>query len=158
MQPARTYLDANVISYLTARPSRDALTAVHQQLTHEWWARHRQAFDLHISELVLFEIRRGDRDAAEARLAFVRGLPVLHITSEARALAQRIFRATTLPDKAIRDALHMALATVNAMDFLLTWNCTHLANAVILKIVNGVCRDSGYEPPIVCTPEELLSP
>ena len=146
-----------MISYLTARPSRDALTLAHQQVTREWWQRHRQGFDLHISELVLFEVRRGDREAAEARLAFIRTLPVLHITSEARALAQRIFRATTLPDKAIRDALHMALAAVNGMDFLLTWNCTHLANAVILKIVNGVCRDSGYEPPIVCTPEELLS-
>jgi len=110
-----------------------------------------------VSELVLFEIGRGNRQAAESRLAFVEGLPVLRITREARDLAERIFRATTLPDKAASDALHMALATVNGMDFLATWNCTHLANGVILKFVNRVCRESGYEPPMVCTPEELLT-
>jgi hypothetical protein len=63
-----------------------------------------------------------------------------------------------LPDKAGADALHIAVAAVNAMDFLLTWNCTHLANGVVLKIVNAVCRDNGYEPPMVCTPEELMTP
>jgi len=130
----------------------------HQQLTREWWDRQRQGFDLHISELVVFEIGRGDANAARARLEFVRDLPVLRITAEARALADRIFRATTLPDKAASDALHVALAAVNGMDFLLTWNCTHIANGVVLKIVNVVCRDNGYEPPIVCTPEELLAP
>lgn len=152
-----TYLDSSVISYLSARPSRDIVTLAYQQLTREWWERHRQEFELRISELVLFEIGRGDRNAAAERLELVRGVPVLHITREARMLAQRIFRATTLPDKATSDALHVALAAVNGMDFLLTWNCTHLANAVILKLVNAVCRANGYEPPIVCTPGELLS-
>jgi predicted nucleic acid-binding protein len=152
---ASTYLDSNVISYLTAWPSRDVVSLAHQQLTREWWERERHAFDLHISELVLFEIGRGDPAAAKERLEFVRDLPVLRITPEARGLAERIFRGTTLPDKAAPDALHVALAAVNGMDFLLTWNCTHIANGVILKIVNAICRDSGYEPPIVCTPEEL---
>lgn len=155
---APTYLDSNVISYLTARPSRDVLTLGHQQVTREWWESQRHAFDLHVSELVLFEIGRGDMAAAESRLAFVRDLPILRITPEARSLADEIFRATTLPDKAAADALHIALAAVNGMDFLLTWNCTHIANGVVLKIVNAVCRGSGYEPPIVCTPEELLAP
>jgi predicted nucleic acid-binding protein len=155
---AATYFDSNVISYLTAWPSRDVVSLAHQQLTREWWDRHRQGFDLHISELVIFEIGRGDPTAAHARLEFVRDLPVLRITAEARTLADRIFRATTLPDKAASDALHLALAAVNGMDFLLTWNCTHIANGVVLKIVNTVCRENGYEPPIVCTPEELLAP
>lgn len=155
---AATYLDSNVISYLTARPSRDIVTLAHQQVTREWWDRHRHAFDLHISELVVFEIGRGDATAAQSRLEFVQNLPVLRIDREARALADRIFRATTLPDKAAADALHVALAAVNGMDFLLTWNCTHIANGVVLKIVNAVCRDLGYEPPIVLTPEELLAP
>jgi predicted nucleic acid-binding protein len=156
--PAATYLDSNVISYLTARPSRDVVSLAHQQLTREWWDRHRQGFELHISELVVYEIGRGDQGAAQSRLDFVRDLPVLRITPDARALADRIFRATTLPDKAASDALHVAIAAVNGMDFLLTWNCTHIANGVVLKIVNAVCRDNGYEPPIVCTPEELLAP
>jgi predicted nucleic acid-binding protein len=154
---SRAYLDSSVISYLTARPNRDVVTLAHQQLTHEWWERHRHGFELRISELVLLEIGRGDRRAAAERLEFVKGLPVLHITREARILAQRIFGATTLPDKAAADALHVALAAVNGIDFLLTWNCTHLANGVILKVVNAVCRESGYEPPMVLTPEELLT-
>lgn len=156
--PAPTYLDSNIISYLTARPSRDVVSLAHQQLTQEWWDRQRHGFELHVSELVMFEISRGDSSAAKSRLEFVRDLPVLWITAEARVRADRIFRATTLPDKAASDALHVAVAAVNGMDFLLTWNCTHIANGVILKIVNAVCRDNGYEPPIVCTPEELLAP
>jgi predicted nucleic acid-binding protein len=155
---ASAYLDSNVISYLTARPSRDVVTLAHQQLTREWWDKQRRKFELHISELVLFEIARGNAHAARARLDFVEELPVLRITDAARSLADKIFRATTLPDKAAPDALHVAVAAVNGMDFLLTWNCTQIANAFVLKTVNAVCRDSGYEPPIVCTPEELLAP
>jgi len=97
---APTYLDSNVISYLTAWPSRDIVSLAHQQLTREWWDRQRHGFELHISELVAFEIGRGDPTAAKSRLEFVRDLPVLRITTEARRLADRIFRATTLPDKA----------------------------------------------------------
>ena len=154
----RTYLDTSVISYITNRPSRDIVTLAHQQVTREWWERRRSGFDLHVSELVVYESSRGDAGAARARLDLIQGLPVLQITATARSLAERIFRATTLPDKAGADALHMALSAVNGMDFLLTWNCTHIANGVVLKIVNAVCRDNGYEPPLVCTPEELMTP
>jgi len=155
---ARTYLDTSVISYVTNWPSRDIVTLAHQQITRDWWQRHRANFDLHVSELVLYETGRGDPDAARARLELIADLPVLKINPAARSLAEKIFGATTLPDKAGADALHLAVSAVNAMDFLLTWNCTHLANAVVLKIVNTVCRDNGYEPPIVCTPEELMTP
>ena len=155
---AATYLDSNVISYLTARPSRDVVSLAHQQLTREWWERQRHGFELYVSELVMFEIARGNAAYAQSRLELVRKLPVLRITPDARLLSDRLFRATNLPDKAASDALHLALAAVSGMDFLLTWNCTHLANAVVLKLANAVCRDSGYEPPIVCTPEELLLP
>jgi hypothetical protein len=155
---ARTYLDTSVISYVTNWPSRDIVTLAHQQITRDWWLGHRGKFDLHVSELVVFEAGRGDAVAAKARLDLIHGLPVLQINDTARSLAERIFRSTTLPDKAAADALHIALAAVNGMDFLLTWNCTHIANGVVLKIVNAVCQDHGYEPPIVCTPEELMTP
>jgi predicted nucleic acid-binding protein len=155
---ARTYLDTSVISYVTNRPSRDIVTLAHQQLTRDWWQRHRHNFELQVSELVVYEAGRGDPEAAQARLDLIRGLPVLRIDDAARALAESIFGATTLPDKAAADALHIALAAVNGMDFLLTWNCTHIANGVVLKIVNAVCQDNGYDPPIVCTPEELMTP
>jgi predicted nucleic acid-binding protein len=153
----RTYLDTSVISYITNRPSRDIVTLAHQQVTREWWEGRRGRFDLHVSELVVYEAGRGDAEAARARLELIHGLPVLQITAAARSLAENIFRATTLPDKAGADALHIAVAAVNGMDFLLTWNCTHIANGVVLKVVNAVCQDNGYEPPIVCTPEELMT-
>ena len=85
-------------------------------------------------------------------------LRALGARQEARALADQIFNVTQLPDKAVSDALHLALSAVNGMDFLAKWNCTHIANAVVLKVVNRVCGDNGYEPPIVCTPEELVTP
>src|SRR6185295_2393734 len=110
-----TYLDTSVISYLTARPSRDVVSLAHQQLTIEWWNRHRHAFDLYVSELVIFEAGRGDPDAARARLDLIETLPLLPITPAARSLADRIFRATTLPDKAAPDALHVAVSAVNGM-------------------------------------------
>ena len=154
----RTYLDTSVISYITNRPSRDIVTLAHQQITREWWERRGSRFDLHVSELVVYEASRGDPEAARDRLDLIHGLPVLQVTAASRSLAESIFRATTLPDKAGADALHVAVAAVNGMDFLLTWNCTHIANGVVLKIVNAVCQDHGYEPPIVCTPEELMTP
>jgi hypothetical protein len=156
--PARTYLDTSVISYVTNWLSRDIVTLAHQQITRDWWQTHRGKFDLHVSELVVFEAGRGDAAAAQARLDLIQGLPVLQINAAARSLAESIFRSTTLPDKATADALHIALAAVNGMDFLVTWNCAHIANGVVLKIVNAVCRENGYDPPIVCTPEELMTP
>ena len=152
-----TYLDTSVIGHVTSRLSRDVVTLAHQQVTREWWHGRRHEFDLYVSELVVYEAGRGDPMAAKERLDLIRELPVLRINDAARFLAERIFRATTLPDKAASDALHLALAAVNGMDFLLTWNCTHIANGVVLKVVNAVCRDNGYDPPIVCTPEELMT-
>jgi hypothetical protein len=123
----------------------------------EWWTSHRHHFTLYVSELVWFEASRGNPDAAQARLSLVADLPVIKIDDAARSLAQHILKATALPEKAAADALHLALSAINGMDFLVTWNCTHLANAVVLRSVNAVCRDHGYEPPIVCTPEELMT-
>jgi predicted nucleic acid-binding protein len=151
------YLDTNIVGYVASRPSRDVVTLAHQQITREWWNGRRNHFDLHVSELVLFEAGRGDESAARERLDLLRGLPVLRIDASARALADKIFRATLLPDKAAADALHLALSAVNGMDYLVTWNCTHLANGAVLKVVNRVCVDNNYEPPIVCTPEELMT-
>lgn len=147
-----TYLDSNVISYLRARPSRDVVNLAHQQVTQEWWERHRRGFNLYVSELVLYEISRGDVAAAESRLDLVRGFPVLRITGEARTLADRIFGATRLPDKAAPDALHVALAAVNGMDFLLTWNCTHIANGVVLKVGTSFVAIAGMSRPSYVLP------
>jgi hypothetical protein len=156
MKP-RVYLETTIPSYLTAWPSRDLVRAAHQQITREWWDRRRGQFELFISQVVVRECQAGDPDAAAQRLDVLRDLPLLEQTEEATALAQALLEQVPLPDRAAVDALHIAVATVHGMDYLLTWNCTHIANAALRDPIESVCRASGYEPPAICTPEELLS-
>lgn len=153
MRP-RVYLETSVLSYLTALPSRDLIRAAHQQITVEWWAA-RQAFDLFVSQPVLDEIAAGDPTAAARRLAAIEGVEVLSATLEAERLAIALLNAAALPRKAAIDAAHVAIAAVHGMSFLLTWNCTHIANAQMRPHIEHVCRENGAAPPIICTPEEL---
>lgn len=145
-----------MISYLTARPSRDEIAAAHQRLTRDWWEYRRARFDIYVSELVVQEASRGDAIAARARLEAVAGYPVLRVEGVARGLADLLLREAVLPAKAAADALHIAVAAVTGMNFLVTWNCTHIANGFVRQSVNTLCRDAGYEPPIICTPQELM--
>lgn len=155
MKP-RVYLETTIPSYLTAWPSRDLVRAAHQQTTCEWWDQCRGAFELFISQLVLRECQAGDPDEAAQRLEVLRDLPLLELTEEATALAQALREQVPLPERAAADALHIATAVVNGMDYLLTWNCTHIANAVLRSRIEAVCREQGFESPVICTPEELL--
>ena len=152
----KVYLETSVVSYLTAQISRDLITAAHQQLTQEWWTTRRPHFDIFISELVLVEAAGGDNAAAERRLDVVKEIPVLELTEEAKTLAQQLMSNVPLPEKAAVDAFHIAVATVHGMDYLLTWNCTHIANATLARKVSNVCERYGYEPPILCVPEVLM--
>jgi predicted nucleic acid-binding protein len=126
----RIYLETSVVSYLAARPSRDMVIAAHQQLTRDWWDR-RFEFELFVADPVLEEASRGDLEAAQRRLAFLEGIPVLTAHPDALGLARSFLAEAALPSNAAIDALHVALAAVHGMDFLLTWNCTHIANARI---------------------------
>ena len=101
------------------------------------------------------EARRGDPEMAQARLWFLEGIPSLEVRPEALALAQMLLGRRPLPEKAAADALHIAVATINGVEFLLTWNCKHIANAEMRPLIERVCRQQGYEPPVLCTPEEL---
>ena len=132
------------------------VTAARQQLTHEWWARRRSAFDVYISELVVAEAAAGDRDAAERRAQLLQGLPLLNISAEVTALARILVQAARLPPRAGADALHIALAACHGIDYLLTWNSAHIANAELRPKVERACREAGYEPPVLCTPDELM--
>jgi hypothetical protein len=87
----------------------------------------------------------------------LRDLALLEQTEEATDLAQMFVENVPLPERAAVDALHIAIATVHGMDYLLTWNCTHIANATLRGLIESVCRANGYEPPVICTPEELIS-
>lgn len=153
MRP-RVYLETTIPSYLTAWPSRDLVRAAHQQLTREWWSR-RHLFEIFISQLVVRECQAGDPEAAAARLAALEGLPLLEQDAEVGSLARALLDRVPLPARAEADALHIATAALHGMDYLLTWNCTHIANAALRGRIEAICRDSGLEPPAICTPEEL---
>ncbi len=153
---ARLYLETTVPSYLTAWPSRDLIRASHQQITREWWERRRNDFDVFISQLVLDEAAAGDAEAARERLRALADFRLLDLTEEVGALATHLVNSLALPAKAVTDAAHIALAAVHGMHFLLTWNCTHIANAEMSVAIGGCCRDHGLVAPVICTPEELM--
>ena len=102
------------------------------------------------------EIGAGDPTAAAERLAFVKEIPILDVATEAESLGEALLRGIPLPTKAAVDALHIAIAVVNGLDYLLTWNCKHIANATLRSRIQTLCGAFGYDPPQICTPEELL--
>jgi len=144
-----------MVSYLVGRLSRDVIVLGNQELTREWWLNRRENYELFVSEVVIREAMLGNQSVAQQRLEIIGALPVLRVTVEAERLAPLLLRAAGLAANAKTDALHIAVATVHGMDFLLTWNCTHIANAATRRAVESQCRSSGYEPPVICTPQEL---
>jgi hypothetical protein len=150
------YLETTFISYLVARPSRDLLVAGHQQVTQEWWANRRSEFECFVSQVVIDESSAGDPNEAEKRMAIIANLAALNLTTETEMLTQAILSSGVLPVQAARDAAHVAVATVHGVDYLLTWNCKHLANAQIMRRIEVICTKLGYRMPLICTPEELM--
>ncbi len=150
----KAYIETSIISYLTAWPSRDLVRAAHQQVTRDWWVT-RDSFDLFASQFVIDEAAAGDESAAASRLAVLQEAALLDITEDVILLAENLIAGNGLPQKARVDAIHVALATVHGMDYLLTWNCKHIANASLRGKIEDLCRAAGFEPPIICTPLEL---
>lgn len=154
---AKVYIETTVVSYLVAEPTEDVVQSAHQQVTREWWAR-RSLFDLFVSGVVLYEARRGDPTASARRLEALQGIPRLAASRRVAPLAKALLHRGALPTTARVDAVHVAIAAENGVDYLLTWNLRHLANATIRGKIEDACRKAGLRPPIICTPEELLEP
>lgn len=154
MKP-KVYLESSFISYLTSRKSRDLVTASNQQISWKWWNRRRFGFDLYVSELVLLEIGAGDPKLAQSRLRLAYQAARLKITPECSILADKLLLEGGLPTKAQRDALHIAAAAVHEMDYLLTWNCRHISNAILLPRFQSIMTSWGYVTPTICTPTQL---
>ena len=152
----RVYLETSVVSYRAARPSRDVVVAGHQRTTLEWW-RARNRFEMVISQIVLDEAGAGGPELAQQRLSLLRDLPILDVTESAVALAESLVETAIIPRIAAEDALHVSLAITHGVDYLVTWNCRHIANAVIRPRIERAARDAGLLPTIICTPEELLN-
>src|SRR5882672_1070679 len=150
------YLETTFISYLVARDTSDVVRQAQQQITRQWWTDCRSHFEIFSSQFVIDESSAGDPSAAAERLAILAAIDLLAITPDADPLAQRLLSAGALPSKARLDALHIAVAAVNGMQYLLTWNCRHFANAALRPTIEDACSAAGFQPPIICTPYELL--
>jgi len=153
--PPTVYLETTIVSYLAASPSTNLIVAGNQAVTRGWWAR-RDRYRLVISALVLQEAEKGDPQVARERLALLEGIAAIDISDAAESLAAELLEKGPMPSKAAEDALHVATAAANGIDYLLTWNCRHLANATTRPKMEHLVRQSGYEPPIICTPQELI--
>jgi len=151
----KIYVETSVISYLTARPSKTIIGAAHQQLTLAWWEK-RGHYELMVSEVVLRECGAGASESAARRLEVVRDLPLLLITEQAIKIAEDLIKQKIVPLKAIEDALHIAIATTHGVDYLVTWNCRHIANPEIQRGIASYLEQIGTVLPFICTPEELL--
>ena len=150
------YIETSVISYYTAKPNRDLVIAGRQEITREKWHKILSYFEPYISALVIQEAEQGDQHAAKERLAAISSLPVLSINELAEEIASILIKDGPIPHKNPEDALHIAIAAVNGMNYLLTWNFTHINNAQIKSKIISIIEHHGYKCPIICSPEELL--
>ena len=153
---ATVYIETSIIGYMTARSSDAIIFLARQQLTRQWWTDQRTKLDLVTSQLVIDEAGSGDPTAAQERLALLDDVPLLDIQHpDVQMLADKLIANHLLPEKAAADARHVAVSTVFGVEYLLTWNCKHIANAETLPRIYRLLRDSGFEPPLVVTPEEF---
>jgi predicted nucleic acid-binding protein len=150
------YIETSIIGYLTARPSNNLILMANLEATREWWDTRRDQFMLYISQVVLDEVARGNTEIATKRLEIVRDFPLLEVSEAVQNLAAQFLAKSSLPPKAADDALHIAAATIYGLDYLLTWNCKHIANAQIQKKLAQISLNAGYELPTLCTPYELM--
>ncbi len=150
------YIETTIVGHLAGRLLADPIVSVRQQLTRVWWQNHAERYQLFISQLVLEECSAGDLSAAQERLEVLTNLELLDGTPATDSLAAALIASNAIPATEPRDAFHIAIAATNGVKYLLTWNFKHIANATLRKRIEGVCRDSGFEPPTICTPDELL--
>lgn len=154
--PPTVYIETTVIGHLTTRFPKDPIVAGQMLATRKWWDESRHRFTLLTSEFVRAEVSQGDPTAAAERLEKIATIPLVPITQEAMDLAEHLLTRHALPAKASVDAAHVAIAATNSIEYLLTWNCRHLANATMRRTIEQTCRDSGHNPPLICTPDELM--
>jgi len=146
------YIEATIVSYLVANPSRDSILAAHQQLTRQWWQDERLRYECVTSDEVLREASLGDAEMSRRRAAALADLTVLMVDDAARDLAHELLAAKILPPAASSDAIHAVVASLRSVNILLTWNCRHLANPHLLGKLRGFVGRRGLTLPEICTP------
>lgn len=156
MDKPTVYLETSVISYLTSRYSRDLLVTAHQEVSHRWWEAKSNLYNIFISQSVIQEISLGDPEQIQKRLDLVKDLELLKINEDVLSIARTIKKAKLLPEKATEDIFHIAISTAHNIDYLLTWNCKHIANIKIQKQLRALCASIGFNLSYIGTPLELL--
>jgi hypothetical protein len=155
MKPT-VYVETSIFGYLAMRGSSLLLVAANQQITRDWWDKRRDGHDLFVSLYVLDECTAGDPVAAQERLVYPEGIPLLETSDEVDSLTATLLRRVPLPKKAGMDAFHISITAVRGIEFLLTWNCKHIANPALRKRIELIGREEGYDPPVICTPQEIM--
>jgi hypothetical protein len=150
------YLETTIVSYFCSRPSRDLIIAAQQEITRVWWEERLAQYRVVISDFVLREAMAGDDLAAQKRITILNSFALLDITAEVEKLAEWFLRKRLVPEKKLIDALHISVSAVHGIDYLLTWNCSHIANAEMRTAISFACDEMGYRCPIICTPQELM--
>jgi hypothetical protein len=150
------YIETTIPSFLTARPSNNLIVAGKQETTRQWWSQRKNKYEFFVSQLVVDECARGDVAAAGRRMKAIEGISSLEVDAEVILITDTIMESGVIPPKAAADAGHIAVASRHGMDFLVTWNCTHIANAEILGRISFFVSEAGYWLPVICTPDELF--
>jgi hypothetical protein len=153
---AGAYIETTIPSYYVARPSMNVIQASRQACTRAWWDGGCSGFDLFTSQEVLQEANLGDADMARQRLEMLLPLPRLALTEAVGTLAQNLIQTGLVPEKAASDAIHIAVASVHRMNYLVTWNFKHIANPFIRDHLRSLVADAGFQLPVMCSPEELI--
>jgi len=156
LEKQKVYIETSVISYLTARPSRDIVISAHQQITYEWWHKSKSKFDCYISQFVIDEINKGDQEAAAKRMKTIQNIPQLEYSSLIENLANEYITLLQIPEKSKLDAYHLAIAVLFEMDYLLSWNCKHISNSVVSSKLGKYNTINSLFVPILCTPLTLM--
>ena len=150
------YVETSIISYLRQKPSTQVVLAARQLLTHQWWNDERTNYQLVASQFVIDEASAGNPTLAAERLQLLAGIPLLPLDAAIADIADEIMSRAILPEKARTDALHIAAVAHHRIQYLLTWNCRHIANARILPRIHDVLIDLLIPVPVICTPEEMV--
>ncbi len=150
------YIETSILGYLTARSTKNLILAANMEITKDWWESRRNTFILYTSEAVIDEVAQGDPAIAAQRLEIIHDFPLLALNQAVQGLAVQFLTRSNLSPKAKVDAIHIASATVHGMDYLLTWNCKHIANAQMQGKLAEISLDFGYVLPVLCTPNELM--
>jgi len=150
------YIETTIIGHLVSRTHADPTIAARQSSTRTWWSSNAKSYQLFISQLVLDECGDGDPAAAAERMTAIQSLDLLAASADVDSLAKALIAGKAVPASEPRDAFHIAIAAVNGVKYLMTWNFKHIANASLRDRIEQICRDAGFEPPVICTPDELM--